>query len=122
MNDIPIYNIDVMLKDNSLNYNKLYPKIENCGNIFMKDEKIKNYLDENIYQNKKLLFPFLKYIVKRKDLVHNLIPIYDNSYYSKYNYNAICLLPNYFQDNPYDKRVLNTIIKINEIISDEIRF
>ena len=122
LNDIPIYNIDDMLKETSPNYTKLFSKIEKCGNSFMNDEKIKKYFDDNIYENQKILFPFLKSIVKRKELVHNLIPIYDNSSYCKYNYNTICLLPNYFPDYPYDKRVKITNIKINEILSDEIRF
>ena len=72
MDEIPIFNIDDMKNDSSSNYVKLYQKIENCGNTFMNDPKIKKYLDDNIYENQKILFPFLKYILKRKELMHNI--------------------------------------------------
>ena len=122
MDDIPIYNINDFLKDTSSNYTKLYQKIETCGNSFINDENIKNYLDNNNYEYQRILFPFLKFIFKRKELVQNIIPIYDNSSYCKYKYNSICLLPDYYPQYPYDKSVLNNIIKINENLSDEIRF
>ena len=79
-----MYNIDEIQKDNSPNYSKLYQKIEECGNSFINNENIKKYLDDNIYENQKILFPFLNYILKRKELVYNIIPIYDNSLYCKY--------------------------------------
>ena len=122
MDDIPIFNIDDIKKDTSPNYNKLYQKIEKCGESFISDTNIKKYFDEKIYENQKILFPFLTYIYKRKELVNNIIPIYDNSLYCKYNYNSICLLTNYFPDYPFDKTVINNIIKINDDLSDEIRF
>ena len=122
MDDIPIYNINDFLKDTSSSYTKLYQKIETCGNAFMNDENIKNYLDNNNYEYQRILFPFLKFIFKRKELVKNIIPIYDNSSYCKYKYNSICLLPDYYPSFPHDKNVLNNIIKINENLSDEIRF
>ena len=122
MDDIPIYNIDDMLKDTSNNYIKLYPKIEKCGNAFMSDENIKKYFDQNVYENQKILFPFLNYILKRKELLHNIIPIYDNSFYCKYKYNSLCLLTNYYPDYPFDKSVINNTIKINESLSEDIRF
>ena len=122
MDELPIYNIDEMLKDTSNNYAKLYQKIEKCGDAFMNDANIKKYFDENIYENQKILFPFLKYILKRKELVHNIIPIYDNSFYCKYKYNSVCLLTNYYPDYPYDKSVTNNVFKINGNLTEEIRF
>ena len=122
MDDIPIYNIDEFKKETSIYYTKIYPSIEKCGNSFINDANIKNYLDEKIYEYQKILFPFLKFIFKRKELVHNIIPIYDNSLYCKYNYNSLCLLTNYFPDYPFDKNVINNVIKISDDLSEEIRF
>ena len=122
MDEIPIYNINDMSKDTSNNYTKLYQKIESCGNAFMNDENIKKYLDENHDKYQRVLFPFLKFIIDRKNLAQNIIPIYDNSACCKHNYNLICLLPNYYPDYPYNKSILNNIKKINENLSDKIRF
>ena len=122
MDEIPIFNIDDMQNDTSPNYVKLYQKIEKCGNSFMNDPNIKKYFDENVYEYQKILFPFLKYVLKRKELVHNIIPIYDNSIYCRRKYNSICLLPNYYPEYPFYKNVIYNICKINEHLSDEIRF
>jgi len=122
MDDIPVYNIDDIFKDTSSNYKKIYPKIEKAGNEFINDANIKKYLDDNLYEYQKVLFPFLNYIIKRKELSHNIIPIYDNSLYCKYNYSSLCLLPNYFPDYPYEKNITNNVQKINENLSNEIRY
>ena len=122
MDDIPVFNIDDLLKDTSSNYKKIYQKIEKAGNEFINDVNIKKYLDDNLYEYQKVLFPFLNYIIKRKELAHNIVPIYDNSLYCKYNYNSLCLLPNYFPDYPYEKNITNNVQKINENLSNEIRY
>ena len=122
MDDIPIFNIDDMQKDTSPNYVKLYQKIEKCGDAFINNSNIKQYFDDNIYENQKILFPFLKYILKRKELVYSIIPIYDNSIYCKYKNHSICLLPNYYPEYPYDKNIINHTVKVYEDLSDEIRF
>ena len=122
MDDIPIYNINDMSKDGSNNYAKLYQKIESCGNAFMNDENIKKYLDENIVKYQRVLFPFLKFIIERKNLAQNIIPIYDNSTCCNQNYNSICLLPNYYPNFAFDKCVSKNIIKFNENLNDKIRF
>ena len=122
LDDIPIYNVDDFLNENA-NYNKTYEKIEKATNDFMENEKIKNYLDENIFEYQKVLFPFLKIIFNRKELVSQLIPIYDNSCYCNYKYdkyNSICLLPNYFPVYTYEKNNFNNIKKMNSTLRDEI--
>ena len=123
LEDIPIYNVDDFLNENS-NYNKIYEKIEKAANAFMESESIKTYLDENIFEYQKVLFPFLKIIFNRKELVSHLIPIYDNSLYCDYKYdkyNSICLLPNYYPVYTYDKNNINNIKKVNSVVTDEIR-
>ena len=121
--DIPIYNIDAFLNENS-NYNKIYENIEKVSNAFIENESIKKYFDDNIFEYQKVLFPFLKIIFNRKELVSHLIPIYNNANYCNdkhSDFNIICLLPNYYPIYTYDKNNLNNILKINSTISDEIR-
>ena len=123
LDDIPFFNIDDFLKENA-SYNKIYTKLEEITNKLMEIKEIKTYLDENILEYQKVLFPFIKTIFNRKELVSQVIPIYDNSPYCNYNndiYNSLCLNPNYFPIYSCEKSNLNNIKKINSLISDEIR-
>ena len=123
LDDIPFFNIDDFLKENA-SYNKVYDKIEKAATAFMESEEIKTYLDENLSEYQKVLYPFLKTIFTRKELISQLIPIYDNSSYCNEQNNinnSLCLLPNYFQISSYEKNNLNNIKRMNSIVSDEIR-
>ena len=123
LEDIPIYNIDDFLKEDQ-NYDKMYEKIEKAANDFMENENIKEYLNDNIFEYQKILFPFLKTIFNRKQSVNNFIPIYDNSIYCQNRddkFNSICLFTNYFPIYIYDIINKNSIKKFNSIISDDIR-
>ena len=102
------------------------------GNLCKNLEKIYN---ENIAQNQKILiyltsdkdryqrdlFPFVDYIRKRSFLISRLIPIYDNSYYLKFNPTYLCLKPNYIPTPPNNFINVENIDNFSEKLINFIR-
>ena len=62
--------------------------------------KIAEYLckDKDRYQRD--LFPFVKFITRRSELICKIIPTYDNSCNFKIDYNYLCLKPYYIPNGP----------------------
>ena len=89
-------------------------------NLFMGSIKIKNFLSENINNNKNILFPFGTYIVKREKLIKTIIPIYDNRENAYDPQKNLCLVPYYWQECFYDKILNIKIGKINNQLIKEI--
>ena len=120
LDDIPIFTLNdthqKKYEKSPLNTNleKLYSKhIEN-------NPKIKDYFFNNKERYQRKLFPFIKYILERNELIGNIIPTYDNSLYTNFEYKFLCLKPNYFPELPNDN-VMENILKFNKDLVDDIR-
>ena len=121
MDEIPDLNIDDFSKGTGNYSSKIYPKIDATGNMFMTDKNINKYLNLNFYKNQKILFPFTKYILTRRVVVKNIIPIYNNYQYCKQKYNTICLIPFYYPLSSCHDDIITNTEKTNKLLTKEIR-
>ena len=118
--DIPDFNLNEINKkdysSSSLNKNleKLY--INNIEN----NENIKNYFFDyrEIYQRQ--LFPFVEYILERNKLIGSIIPAYDNSIYTSFDYSFLCLKPNYLPELSNNFIKMKERLTFNKDLVDEI--
>ena len=121
LDDIPNFTLnDIHEKD----YEKssLNKTLENYYSKYIENnEKIKNYFYDFKEKYQRQLFPFVKYILERNRVLGNIIPIYDNSTYTSFDYNYLCLKPNYFPELPKDYINMDNIPKFNKDLVDDIR-
>ena len=121
LDEIPSFTLnDIHAKDYSSS--PLHKKLEQLYiNNFENNTKIEAYFKDYKEKYQRQIFPFVKYILKRNKLIGNIIPIYDNSVYISFDYNFLCLKPNYLPE------LSNTFIKMkdrfifNKDLVDEIK-
>ena len=121
MDAIPMFNINDMCNEKNKDYNYIFAKIEEIANKFMSNEKIKNYFDKHSFEYQRNLFSFIKYIFKRREVIDNIIPIYDNSlcqHNQRFNH---CLLPYFYPDLANEKSLFNQICIINNELNNDIK-
>ena len=88
------------------------------NNNFENNENIKNYFSDNKEKCQRQIFPFVNYILKRNKLIGNIIPIYDNSIYTAYDYSFLCLKPNYIPQLSENTIKMSKISKFNKNLVD----
>ena len=120
LDEIPQFSLN-SINEKEYVSNKLNSKLESIfTNNIENNEKIKNYFLDYKEQYQKQLFPFIQYILNRYKSISNIIPTYDNSRYTKFEYNYLCLKPNYLPELQTNK-INNEIHKFNANLVNEIR-
>ena len=120
LDDIPTFTLN---DTHQKNYEKssLNKKLENLySNHIENNSKIKDYFFNNKEKYQRKLFPFVEYILKRNKSIGNIIPTYDNSIYTNFEYKFLCLKPNYIRELPNDN-IMDNILKFNKDLVDDIR-
>ena len=121
LDEIPSFTLnDIHAKDYSIS--SLHKKLEQLYiNNFENNEKIKNYFLNYKEKYQRQLFPFVNYILKRNKLIGNIIPIYDNSVYINFDYNFLCLKPNYLPELSNVSIKMKDRFTFNKDLVDEIK-
>jgi hypothetical protein len=100
---------------------ELFLKLENFINNFIEDSQIEKFFENHLEDYKKSLFPFVSYISLRRDNIRNIIPIYDNrpniTFYPKH----LCLVPDYFPQNPFDEALIKNIESVNKVLNTDLK-
>ena len=115
----PSKNVPNVEKDNCIN-NLLKIKGSNTEletNIynFIKNDSIKEFLSETLKEDKNLekLYPFHKIIKIRNLYIKNMIPIYNNGLNVDESQTKLILVPSYWQESKYNKKLEKKIGTIN---------
>ena len=90
------------------------------SNNYENNKKIIDYFNENRDNNQKEMFPFINCILKRSELICNIIPTYDNSLYTQ-DYDFLCLKPYYLPKLPSKDIKMEKIEQFSSNLIDEIR-
>ena len=118
LDDIPNFTLN-QINEKDYCLGPINKKLENIyNNNFEKNENIKNYFSDNKDKYQRLLFPFVSYILNRNKLIGNIIPIYDNSAYIKFDYSFLCLKPNYIPQLSETTIKMSNISLINKNLVD----
>ena len=114
--------LDNILKINIKKDKEINLEFEKNLYLFINSKKINNFLFDYINdpKNKSKLYPFGKYIQKREELIKDIIPYYNNKANSYELEKKLRLAPEYWQECNYDKKLDNTIEKINKELNKEI--
>ena len=81
---------------------------------------IEDYFNENSENNQRELFPFIKCILRRSQLLCDIIPTYDNSLYTQ-DYDFLCLKPYYLPELTSDYIKMEKVNQFRSNLIDEIR-
>ena len=111
-------------KANTKNFNLTDEEVKNLEkniNLFLEDEKVKNYYQKHFYKNIAKLYTFLPIIQKRQEKIEKMIPIFDNRKNLTHYPNDLCLVPYYYAENFYKEELFNKIGNMNKNLREEIR-
>ena len=109
LDDIPIFTLN-QIHERDYSSSQLSKQLLSIYNKnFENNEKINDYFNNYKEKYQRQLFPFINYILKRNKQIGNIIPIYDNSIYTTYDYSFLCLKPNYLP------KLSDTTIKIDNV-------
>ena len=111
-------------KANTKNFNLTDEEVKNLEkniNLFLEDEKVKNYYQKHFYNNIAKLYTFLPIIQKRQEKIEKMIPIFDNRKNLTHYPNDLCLVPYYYAENFYKEELFNKIGNMNKNLREEIR-
>ena len=100
---------------------KQYINLEKNINSFIEDSEIGQFFEKHSEEYKKLLFPFVSYILSRREAIKNIIPVYDNRPNLRFYQKEFFLLPDYFPRIEFESTILKHIESVNNGLNEGLK-
>lgn len=98
------------------NFKKLEKNIE----LFLNDEYIQTYYNNNLNQHLTKLYSFLPIIQKRLEKIKTILPVYNNRKNISNNSNELLSVSNNNPENDYKKELFQKIEKMRKNLKNEV--
>ena len=109
-----VNNIEIKICNN-------YIQLENYINTFIENSEIEQFFEKHSEEYKKYLFPFVPYILSRRDAIKNIIPVYDNRPNLRFYQKEFFLLPDYFPNNSFESIMEKNLESVNTGLNKELK-